>query len=231
MCHVQSYETGILHKNLCIYKKNITFAAQYFDDIMKLVFASNNQHKLQEVRQILPEHITIMSLKDIGFYEEIDETGDTLEQNSALKAETIWNWIEDNEFVNKVDGVFADDTGLEIDTLGGKPGVRTARWAGEDCNDAANRIKALEQLRDKANREAQFRTVLTLITPQSTLQVEGIVRGHISEQEEGDGGFGYDPVFIPEGYSKTFASLPAEVKNSISHRARALEALKERLNG
>lgn len=198
---------------------------------MKLVFASNNQHKLQEVRQILPEHITIMSLKDIGFYEEIDETGDTLEQNSALKAQTIWNWIEDNEFVNKVDGVFADDTGLEIDTLGGKPGVRTARWAGEDCNDAANRIKALEQLRDKANREAQFRTVLTLITPQSTLQVEGIVRGHISEQEEGDGGFGYDPVFIPEGYSKTFASLPAEVKNSISHRARALEALKERLNG
>jgi XTP/dITP diphosphohydrolase len=109
--------------------------------------------------------------------------------------------------------------------------VRTARWAGEDCNDAANRIKALEQLRDKANREAQFRTVLTLITPQSTLQVEGIVRGHISEQEEGDGGFGYDPVSIPEGYSKTFASLPAEVKNSISHRARALEALKERLNG
>lgn len=198
---------------------------------MKLVFASNNQHKLQEVRQILPEHITIMSLKDIGFYEEIDETGDTLEQNSALKAQTIWNWIEDNEFVNKVDGVFADDTGLEIDTLGGKPGVRTARWAGEDCNDAANRIKALEQLRDKANREAQFRTVLTLITPKSTLQVEGIVRGHISEQEEGDGGFGYDPVFIPEGYSKTFASLPAEVKNSISHRARALEALKERLNG
>lgn len=198
---------------------------------MKLVFASNNQHKLQEVRQILPEHITIMSLKDIGFYEEIDETGDTLEQNSALKAQTIWNWIEDNEFVNKVDGVFADDTGLEIDTLEGKPGVRTARWAGEDCNDAANRIKALEQLRDKANREAQFRTVLTLITPQSTLQVEGIVRGHISEQEEGDGGFGYDPVFIPEGYSKTFASLPAEVKNSISHRARALEALKERLNG
>ena len=198
---------------------------------MKLVFASNNQHKLQEVRQILPEHITIMSLKDIGFYEEIDETGDTLEQNSALKAQTIWNWIEDNEFVNKVDGVFADDTGLEIDTLGGKPGVRTARWAGEGCNDAANRIKALEQLRDKANREAQFRTVLTLITPQSTLQVEGIVRGHISEQEEGDGGFGYDPVFIPEGYSKTFASLPAEVKNCVSHRARAMKALKEQLNG
>jgi XTP/dITP diphosphohydrolase len=131
----------------------------------------------------------------------------------------------------EVDGVFADDTGLEIDALGGKPGVRTARWAGEDCNDAANRIKVLEQLRDKDNREAQFRTVVTLITKENTLQVEGIVRGYINEREEGEGGFGYDPVFVPEEYDKTFASLPAEVKNSISHRARALDALKERLNG
>lgn len=198
---------------------------------MKLVFASNNQHKLQEVRQILPAHITIMSLKDIGFCEEIDEIGDTLEEISALKAQTIWQWIKDKKMILEVDGVFADDTGLEIDALGGKPGVRTARWAGEDCNDAANRIKVLEQLRDKDNREAQFRTVVTLITKENTLQVEGIVRGYINEREEGEGGFGYDPVFVPEEYDKTFASLPAEVKNSISHRARALDALKERLNG
>lgn len=198
---------------------------------MKLVFASNNQHKLQEVRQILPAHITIMSLKDIGFCEEIDEIGDTLEENSALKAQTIWQWIKDKKMILEVDGVFADDTGLEIHALGGKPGVRTARWAGEDCNDAANRIKVLEQLRDKDNREAQFRTVVTLITKENTLQVEGIVRGYINEREEGEGGFGYDPVFVPEEYDKTFASLPAEVKNSISHRARALDALKERLNG
>lgn len=198
---------------------------------MKLVFASNNQHKLQEVRQILPAHITIMSLKDIGFCEEIDEIGDTLEENSALKAQTIWQWIKDKKMILEVDGVFADDTGLEIDALGGKPGVRTARWAGEDCNDAANRIKVLEQLRDKDNREAQFRTVVTLITKENTLQVEGIVRGYINEREEGEGGFGYDPVFVPEEYDKTFASLPTEVKNSISHRARALDALKERLNG
>lgn len=198
---------------------------------MKLVFASNNQHKLQEVRQILPAHITIMSLKDIGFCEKIDEIGDTLEENSALKAQTIWQWIKDKKMILEVDGVFADDTGLEIDALGGKPGVRTARWAGEDCNDAANRIKVLEQLRDKDNREAQFRTVVTLITKENTLQVEGIVRGYINEREEGEGGFGYDPVFVPEEYDKTFASLPAEVKNSISHRARALDALKERLNG
>ena len=198
---------------------------------MKLVFASNNLHKLQEVRQILPEHITVMSLKDIGFSKEIDETGDTLEENSALKAQTIWQWIKEKKIIQEVDGVFADDTGLEIDALGGKPGVRTARWAGEECNDAANRNKALEELKGKENRDAQFRTVVTLITNQSTLQVEGIVRGHISEQEEGDGGFGYDPVFIPEGYSKTFASLPAEVKNCVSHRARAMTALKEQLNG
>ena len=198
---------------------------------MKLVFASNNQHKLLEVRQILPAHITMRSLKDIGFCEEIDEIGDTLEENSALKAQTIWQWIKDKKMILEVDGVFADDTGLEIDALGGKPGVRTARWAGEDCNDAANRIKVLEQLRDKDNREAQFRTVVTLITKENTLQVEGIVRGYINEREEGEGGFGYDPVFVPEEYDKTFASLPAEVKNSISHRARALDALKERLNG
>ena len=198
---------------------------------MKLVFASNNQHKLLEVRQILPAHITIMSLKDIGFCEEIDEIGDTLEENSALKAQTIWQWIKDKKMILEVDGVFADDTGLEIDALGGKPGVRTARWAGDKCNDAANRIKVLEQLKDKDNREAQFRTVVTLITKENTLQVEGIVRGYINEREEGEGGFGYDPVFVPEEYDKTFASLPAEVKNSISHRARALDALKERLNG
>jgi XTP/dITP diphosphohydrolase len=128
-----------------------------------------------------------------------------------------------------VDGVFADDTGLEIQALGGAPGVRTARWAGEDCNDAYNRQKALHELSGKTNREARFRTVITLITQQRTLQVEGIVNGRISEAEEGNGGFGYDPVFIPEGYEKTFASLPTEVKNNISHRARALETLKERL--
>jgi XTP/dITP diphosphohydrolase len=165
----------------------------------------------------------------LGFHAEIDETGSTLEENSAIKAETIWAWIRAHQLTHEVDGVFADDTGLEIDALGGQPGVRTARWAGEDCNDAANRSKALDELKDEKNRQAQFRTVVTLITQENTLQVEGVVRGHISQQEEGEGGFGYDPVFVPEGYDKTFASLPAEVKNSISHRARAMEALKEQL--
>jgi XTP/dITP diphosphohydrolase len=194
---------------------------------MRLIFASNNRHKLQEVRQILPEHISVLSLKDIDFCQEIDETGKTLEENSAIKAETIWAWIRAHQLTHEVDGVFADDTGLEIDALGGQPGVRTARWAGEDCNDAANRSKALDELKDEKNRQAQFRTVVTLITQENTLQVEGVVRGHISQQEEGEGGFGYDALFIPQGYDDTFATLPASVKNSISHRGRALEALKK----
>lgn len=197
---------------------------------MRLVFASNNQHKLQEVRQILPEHITVLSLKEIGFHHDIDETGLTLEENSAIKAQTIWQWITANQLSQDVDGVFADDTGLEIAALAGQPGVRTARWAGEECNDVANRRKVLEMLQGEQNRQAQFRTVVTLITPRTTLQVEGIVRGRISSQEEGEGGFGYDPVFIPEGYDQTFATLPAEVKNNISHRARAMQALKEKLS-
>lgn len=196
---------------------------------MTLVFASNNQHKLQEVRQILPEHITVLSLKDIGFHHDIDETGLTLEENSAIKAQVIWQWLLSHQPSTPINGVFADDTGLEIAALAGQPGVRTARWAGEECNDIANRRKALEMLEGEQNRQAQFRTVVTLITPQGTLQVEGIVRGRISSQEEGEGGFGYDPVFIPEGYDQTFASLPAEVKNNISHRARAMQALKEKL--
>jgi XTP/dITP diphosphohydrolase len=200
-----------------------------FHNKMKLVFASNNKHKLEEVRKILPANICVISLAELGFHAEIDETGETLEENSAIKAQTIWDWIKAHQLTHEVDGVFADDTGLEIRALGGAPGVRTARWAGEDCNDAANRQKALQELSGVIDREARFRTVITLITQQGTQQVEGIVNGRISETEEGNGGFGYDPVFIPEGYEKTFASLPTEVKNSISHRARALESLKKQL--
>jgi XTP/dITP diphosphohydrolase len=127
----------------------------------------------------------------------------------------------------EVDGVFADDTGLEISALGGLPGVRTARWAGDDAVDVNNRQKALRELEGKTDRSARFRTVVTLIMGGEMQQVKGIVNGRIAQQEEGEGGFGYDPVFIPEGYDKTFASLSAEVKNSISHRGRAMEALKE----
>lgn len=190
---------------------------------MKLVFATNNAHKLDEVRRILPADVEVLSLEQVGFLHDIDETGTTLAENSRIKAETVAEWLRANS-QQPVDGVFADDTGLEIDALGGKPGVYTARWAGEP---AANRRKALQELADKPNRAAQFRTVVTLIDRTGTRQVDGIVRGRIATEERGDGGFGYDPVFIPEGYDQTFAELPAETKNTISHRARAMSELKK----
>ena len=215
---------------------------------MKLVFASNNAHKLAEVRKIMPEGIEVLSLNDIGFDQEIEETGTTLEENSRIKAATVFHWILDNGQWT-IDGIFADDTGLEIDALDGKPGVYTARWYHMDNGQwtmdngqlsereifAANRKKALTELADKEDRGAQFRTVITLLLMNGdaalngendgSLQVEGIVRGRIATEEYGEGGFGYDPIFIPEGYDKTFGELPAELKNTISHRARALHAL------
>ncbi len=193
---------------------------------MKLVFASNNRHKLEEVRQILPIGIDVISLREVGFLQEIDEIGATLEENSALKAREVWNWLEVNGLLSDVDGVFADDTGLEIRALNGRPGVRTARWAGENACDADNRRKVLLELSGKEDRFARFRTVVSLICAGELQQVEGIVNGEIALNEEGDGGFGYDPVFIPEGYTKTFACLSAEEKNTISHRGRAMEELK-----
>ena len=194
---------------------------------MKLVFASNNKHKLSEVRQILPEQVEVVSLKDVGFVQEIEETGTTLEENSLLKANAVWEWLEKNSLLGAVDGVFADDTGLEIAALGGAPGVRTARWAGDEACDVNNRQKALRELMGKEDRSARFRTVVSLIVQGKTQQVEGVVNGRIALQEEGNSGFGYDPVFVPEGYEKTFASLPTEVKNAISHRGRAMEKLCE----
>ncbi|MBR6829626.1 MAG: RdgB/HAM1 family non-canonical purine NTP pyrophosphatase [Paludibacteraceae bacterium] len=222
---------------------------------MKLVFASNNAHKLDEVRQIMPADVEVLSLSEIGFEQEIEETGETLEANSEIKARTVAAFIGERLKVKgeRIDGVFADDTGLEIDALGGKPGVYTARWyrlndgmsAAAPLNDemmifAANRAKALQELKGETDRGAQFRTVITLILVERektallkekrTIQVSGIVRGRIAEEEYGQGGFGYDPVFIPEGYDKTFGELPAEIKNSISHRSRALQALVKLLN-
>lgn len=223
---------------------------------MRLVFASNNKHKLDEVRAIMPAGIDVLSLREIGFEQEIEENGTTLEANSRIKAETVWEWINRQSATvsSQIDGVFADDTGLEIDALNGRPGVYTARWyldnghgtmdnghgtkdLGEKEIFAANRAKALRELAGKTNRGAQFKTVVTLImklsaisSQHSDIQVKGIVRGRIATEEHGDGGFGYDPLFIPEGYDRTFAELPAEVKNSISHRARAMQELVQTLH-
>ncbi len=232
---------------------------------MRLVFASNNAHKLAEVQAIMPAGVDVLSLRDIGFAQEIEETGTTLEENSMIKARTVADFIsrQHSAVSIQIDGVFADDTGLEIDVLNGEPGVYTARWYLQDPgaeeakteseNFARNRAKALRELKDKANRECQFRTVITLafaslghvpkprfsressgapLSPKikifedpKFIQVEGIVRGRITTEEYGEGGFGYDPIFIPEGYDKTFGELPAELKNTISHRARALAEL------
>jgi len=212
---------------------------------MRLVFASNNAHKLAEVREIMPAGIEVLSLREIGFEHDIEETGVTLEENSAIKARTVADFIGERLTVKgeRIDGVFADDTGLEIDALGGKPGVYTARWYLQDEgateaktemeNYALNRAKALRELDGQSNRGCQFRTVITLIKAKgegreakgAEIQVEGIVRGRITTEEYGEGGFGYDPIFVPEGYDKTFGELPAEVKNNISHRARALAQL------
>ena len=202
---------------------------------------------------MMPEGIEVLSLKDIGFEAEIEETGETLEENSLIKAQTVWDWIVESRKskVESIDGVFADDTGLEIDALNGEPGVYTARWykreptltlpKGKEMTDEmlnfhCNRAKALRELEGKENRGCQFRTVITLLmNGDATLnggmiQIEGVVRGRIAEEEYGEGGFGYDPVFIPEGYDKTFGELPADLKNSISHRARAIQELVKVLN-
>jgi len=185
---------------------------------MKLVFATNNRHKLEEVRRILPSVFQVVSLQEIGCTEDIAENGTTLEENSRIKAQYVWDHYHLD--------CFADDTGLEIAALNNQPGVYTARWAGEGHNDAANRQKALTMLAGEMNRQARFRTVVTLIRNGQVQQMEGVVEGTIATEERGEGGFGYDPLFIPEGYQQTFAELPAEIKNTISHRARAMEQLK-----
>lgn len=203
---------------------------------MRLVFASNNSHKLEEVRAILRAYVEVLSLKEIGFQEDIEETGETLEENSLLKAQAVWHYVQSLP-ERKADGVFADDTGLEISALGGKPGVHTARWAADEGADTANgdtsfnnRRLALRSLEGAEDRRARFRTVVTLIDAEGLMQqTEGVVNGMIAEEERGAGGFGYDPVFIPEGYTQTFAELPAEIKNGISHRARAVEGLRRLL--
>lgn len=191
---------------------------------MKLIFATNNLHKLEEARAILSSDCQIFSLADIGCFEDIAETADTLEGNSLLKAQFLWQRYSLN--------CFADDTGLEVEALNGAPGVYSARYAGIDGSHptpAQNRHKLLEAMKDVINRSARFRTVVTIIINGKAVQVDGCVNGSITTEERGEGGFGYDSVFIPEGYNQTFAELGEEIKNNISHRAKAMNALAEYL--
>ena len=184
---------------------------------MKLVFATNNRHKLDEVRAIVGDRVEVLSLNDIECHDEIPETADTLQGNALIKA----RYIYDKYGLD----CFADDTGLEVEALGGEPGVYSARYAGEECSSEANMQKLLHNLTGKSNRNAQFRTVIALIINGEEKLFNGIVKGSITEEKRGDSGFGYDPIFIPEGFSESFAQMSSEQKNSISHRYRATEQL------
>jgi len=182
-----------------------------------LVFATNNAHKLEEVAQILGDQIELRNLKDIGCEDDIPETADTLEGNALQKAKYIHSRYHLD--------CFADDTGLEIEALNGEPGVYSARYAGEGRDPQDNMNKVLQELQGKANRKARFRTAVSLILDGKEYLFEGIINGVITEEKRGEAGFGYDPIFLPDGYEETFAELGNEVKNEISHRALAVQKL------
>ncbi len=189
---------------------------------MDICFASNNAHKIEEIGAILGSKFQVLSLKDIGCQEELLEERDTLEGNSLQKAEYVFQKYKVS--------CFADDTGLEVEQLNGAPGVYSARYAGDQRNAIHNMDLLLKNLQGKSNRKARFRTVITLIQPSGLHQFEGIVEGTILNERRGKGGFGYDPIFLPEGFSLTLAEMNMEEKNKISHRARATEKLVEFLN-
>jgi XTP/dITP diphosphohydrolase len=188
----------------------------------KLIFATNNKHKLEEVSDILKNNYQIVSLQEINCTEDIPETADTLEGNALQKA----------LFIKEHYGYdcFADDTGLEVPALNNEPGVYSARYAGEDKNSADNRQKLLQNLTGKSERSARFRTAIALIKDGKQHLFEGIVEGEIITEERGETGFGYDSIFVPNGYTQTFAELGNEIKNTISHRAAAIQQLKQFLD-
>ena len=184
---------------------------------MKIVFATNNLNKLAEIRQLMPEEIEILSLKDINCLEELPETSDTLEDNAAQKSFYV--------FDNYGHNCFADDTGLEIDALDGRPGVYSARYAGPECKAEDNIQKILEEMKEEINRDANFRTVISLVMDGNEFQFEGEVEGQIIPEKWGEKGFGYDPIFLADGYEKSFAQMSMEEKSAISHRGIAVKKL------
>ena len=184
---------------------------------MKLIFASHNEHKTTEIRQLLPPEIQLLSLNDLNYHDEIEESAATLEGNALLKATHVFTLFKLP--------CFADDSGLEVEALDNRPGVYSARYAGEPKNDDRNIAKLLDDLKESTNRSARFRTVITLILPTTSLSFEGIIEGEITHEKKGSNGFGYDPVFQPTESSITFAQMSMEQKNTISHRALALEKM------
>jgi len=188
---------------------------------MDLVFATNNKHKLEEISHIVGNQFHIISLNEIGCFDEIPETEETLEGNALLKARYVHSRFHCY--------CFADDTGLEIEALNGEPGVYSARYAGEQCSFEDNIVKVLQKMEGKTNRKAVFRTVIALIINDKEYLFEGSIKGTIIEDKKGISGFGYDPIFIPEGYSETFAEMGNDLKNQISHRALATQKLTQHL--
>lgn len=189
---------------------------------MKLVFASNNKNKISEIQQMLPKEITLLSLEDIGCFVDIPETANTIEGNAILKA----NYVTEKYGYN----CFADDTGLEVDALNGEPGVYSARYAGEQKNSEDNMNKLLSELQDKSNRNANFKTVIALNINNTQHLFTGIAKGTIIEHKKGNQGFGYDPIFLPENYEKTFAEMNLDEKATLSHRGKATKELITFLN-
>ena len=189
---------------------------------MKLIFASQNKNKVLEVKSLMPPSVELLSLSDINFNDDIEETETTIEGNALLKARTIYTKTRMN--------CFADDSGLLIDALYGAPGVYSARYAGEPKNDEANLQKVLHQLSGIENRKAHFKTVIALIINGQEYLFEGIINGTIIKEKKGMNGFGYDPIFVPDGYAKTFAELDFQEKSTISHRALALNKMIKILN-
>ena len=189
---------------------------------MELIFATNNRNKAEEIQHILPGSFTIFTLEDVGIDQEVPEEQSTLEGNASQKANYIYERLAKD--------CFADDTGLEVEALLGAPGVVSARYAGEDKNPEANMDKLLEEMKQEENRKARFRTVISLILGGKEMFFEGIVEGTILREKRGEEGFGYDPVFLPDGYEQTFAQMPMEQKNKISHRSRAIMKLTDYLS-
>lgn len=189
---------------------------------MKLIFATNNQNKLTEVKALIPASIELVSLADINFHNDIPETADSIEGNASLKSQTIYNITRNN--------VFSDDSGLLVDALNGAPGVHSARYAGEQKKHEDNMEKLLKELNGKQNRKAHFKTVMSLIIDGKEYLFEGKVNGSIITEKRGTNGFGYDPIFVADGYTKTFAEMTNEEKSLISHRAIALKKLITFLN-
>ncbi|NQW42007.1 MAG: RdgB/HAM1 family non-canonical purine NTP pyrophosphatase [Bacteroidetes bacterium] len=184
---------------------------------MELIFATNNKHKLEEIKKILPSHIVLLRLVDIGYTDDIEETGATFEANAAIKANTI--------FLKTGKPCFADDSGMAVDFLNGNPGVRSARYAGEPANDKNNVKLLLKELENVSNRNASFNTVICYRTEKTELFFEGEIKGTVADKPRGLYGFGYDPIFIPNGHDMTFAEMMLDQKNSMSHRKLAVEKL------